>query len=245
MCIITGDTKSVTNTRILVGATADGRQLTVYSNQVQLADGAVAMILPVPKGRDGVQFVDLSAYDDLFDDLDAFFPKPQQNYSFGMMTNSLQAQNLPVFQVGSYKCSFAPCIDDLGRLRFDVFQLPGNIRALLEKSYSATFGYVVCILDRDAKFHPFGYIHSLYSTRLLWVPTRHQHGTQYEEIFSHWDHEIYSLNTTDETTAGTVGQGSGAHMKWHLLPALRPMECVRKLTVKGNRVNQDVFLKIK
>lgn len=252
MCIITGDTKSVSGTRIFCASTGDGRQLTVYSNEVELIykmsfDGSaqnmgVAMILPVPHGKAGVEFVDLSRYKTFFDDVDRLFPSTNDNLGLDYSTNSLSfSDSLPVFQVGSYKASFAPALEDLQRLRFDIFSLPPNIFELLKKTYSPTFGYVVCVLDKSAKYHPFGYIHHALSDGTLWIPAKHQHGSNYEEVFSDWSHEIYTTNTCSAMPSVEGDVKSLALVNWALLPKLEPILSISKLEMVGSHPNRDLI----
>ena len=103
MCIITGETRDVSGTNIFCAQTKDGRQLTVYSNKVELLlhEPPVSMILPCPNGKAGVEFVNLEKYPTLFEDLDACFPSNNQSFAmYAQSTNS--SDSLQVFQVGRY-----------------------------------------------------------------------------------------------------------------------------------------------
>ena len=146
----------------------------------------------------------------------------------------------------SYKASFAPTLDDLTRVRTDVFQLPENIRQLLEKSYSPSFGYVICLLDKSANYHPFGYMHHQFSEGSLWIPTRHQHGKRYEEIFSDWSHNIYTVNTIP----GMAGKSGDLNIASHtlqlgLLPKLAGLiKSLCRMELKGEHPNRDLLVKV-
>lgn len=83
MCI--SNTKAeMTGTKILVAPVLEGdscRQLTVYTNQMELAKTksgkpahTPAMILPIPAGP--VEMIDLSAFAGIFDELNQAFPRP-------------------------------------------------------------------------------------------------------------------------------------------------------------------------
>lgn len=162
------------------------------STQGSLASKTLgAMILPVPNGKTCIP-VDLSGYTDLFDDLDALFPT-LKSQSYGSNSASLEmfdsANALVVQQVGSFKVSVVPTLQDFDRLRHDVFNLDPNAKQLLGSFYRDGYGFMVCQLDAGADFHPIGYTHALFSNQELFVPTVHYHGGDTNN--TDWDHEIY------------------------------------------------------
>lgn len=195
----------MSGTNILVAATSDGRQLTVYQNEVALPsrnrDGVdrvpQAMILPCPLS-DGqkVELVDLSSLEHLFKHCSSAFPFVVTiNNSRGLVLKSTAlASSLAVHQVGSYSVSIAPTLADLRRVDPSVFKLADNVDALLAKHYARGFGFVVCKFNEGKKMHPIGYIHPRPTNdpNRLFVPTRHEHGEDHGSA-PDWDHNIFSL----------------------------------------------------
>jgi hypothetical protein len=222
MCIFNARVERVRGTNILVAATSDGRQLTVYQNEVALprrnTDGVnevpQAMILPCPlsAGHD-VELVDLSSVEDLFTHCEKAFPfvvsriATESRKKISASTQSYIA----VQQVGGYSVSIAPTLADLRRIDPSVFKLADNVDALLGKHYAQGFGFVVCKFNEGKKMHPIGYIHPRADNdpNKLFVPTRHEHGDDHGSE-PDWDHKIFSLccdsesgQTPKETAAAT------------------------------------------
>jgi hypothetical protein len=224
MCIVQGDIKRVSNTRIFVGPvvgikTRDGklllRQLTIYANKVVQAprpsevrgrwtpsqtaplassssrsDGPTpAMILPAVSFLNGsdVVPVDLTGREDIFDTLDAAFPREM---TFGMSRSRNAAfDTLAVIQVGSYDVSIVPTRDDFSRLSREHFVLDPNVADLFAERYPKDFAFVVCRLRPGEKFHPIAYVSAMSSDMSLFVPAYHYHGQL--EFEPDWDHTIY------------------------------------------------------
>ena len=196
MCIFTPPiVEKVSKTKIFVAPLPSKRQLTVYSNNVQI-DNPVAMVLPFPSKNvgkyGGCRLINLEDYKDIFDDLDLIFG-PKHSFegarSYGISTNS----SLEVFQIGSYKVSIVPSLTHLYRLQFNVFNLTPDVGKVLKQNYPKGFGFVVCIIDKTGEFHPLAYTHSLLNNAKLFIPTRHLHSHSSKEI--DWDHEIYMFNS--------------------------------------------------
>ena len=54
---------------------------------------------------------------------------------------------------------------------------------------------MVCKLKSGSEnYHPIAYSHQIYQKDRMFVPTRHHHDNQVETV-SHYDHNIYSINT--------------------------------------------------
>lgn len=113
MCIFTAPVRRVANTRILVAPLLEGRQLTVYENNVEQNQKTArnAMVLPVPSGAP-VTMVDLSIYrGNLWDDCESFFPQDTNELGtfgaagFGTWGAGEEAAPLPVQRVGGYSCT--------------------------------------------------------------------------------------------------------------------------------------------
>jgi hypothetical protein len=166
-------------------------QLIVYCNKVVLdatnasninafgSRGGTAMILPFPliKGNNRVAVLDMSRYENFFDDIDLMFPIAQsateQSYE-GVFSNSLDS--IDVIKVGSYDVSVVPNYENFIRLQFDKFNLHPDVTKLLGQYYARNFGFMVCILRPQARYHPFAYVHELRSNGEMFIPTRHYHG---------------------------------------------------------------------
>ncbi len=185
MCIISGEVNKVSNTRILVAPLNKGkRQLTVYSNQVNI-DNPVAMILPFPQSNTEFRFFDLTNYTDLFKDLNRLvFPIP---LSRGFLNNSSRSKSLnnslTVVQVGSYKASVAENVDDLDRINTSVFKFEPLALEFLKTNYSQGFGFVIAQMDQSKNYHPFGYIHGMLSNGRMFIPTMHFHQENHQNKF--------------------------------------------------------------
>lgn len=163
-------------------------QLTVYSNSVKLSrtpfdsNGRpnTAMILPFPMkpGRKNrVRVLNMEQYEGIFEDLNSMFPFYVSNSSESKSYNlSDDAQKLEVYNIGSYQVSLVPGIKSFDKLQHNTFGLVPDVKELLKQYYSHNYGFVVCILRNNAKFHPFAYVHELRKDQKLFVPTRHFHG---------------------------------------------------------------------
>lgn len=206
MCIFSGSVENVAATKILVSKVyrsqiveqkqKNGRirrfkkpvgnplQLTVYSNKVVLDHrahdsltgnrGGTAMILPFPliKGQNRVAVLNMENYENFFDDIELLFPVPQ---SREMNSYSL-TDAIEVMKVGSYKVSIVRNFDDFKRLQFSEFNLDPDVTKLLGQFYGKNYGFMVCVLRPQARYHPFAYVHEVRSNGELFVPTRHYHG---------------------------------------------------------------------
>lgn len=155
----------------------------------------VAMVLPVPVARvadDALQFVDLSACAELFDDLDRLFPAPVE-LPFALdipRAASSQAVPLVVHEVGSFEASFVPSLADMGRLdpRFRIPELVWRRRP----EY-ARYGFAVFKLKQGKtrrKIHPMAMRFETAEPDALFFPTVHVHdGTMHDR--ARFDHALY------------------------------------------------------
>jgi hypothetical protein len=169
-----------------------------------------AMILPAPlKAGEKIQVLDLSKDKFSFTRLSKWFPKlVELNQGRGMKYDKSQqtaskSAHLAVQAVGNYFISLAENLDDLDRIDPEVFKVSPNIKDLFSKHYASGFGFVICSFDPNKKIqaHPIGYVHNLMDGGKLFVPTRHQHSEDVKPK-EKFDHEIYSINTTNEGGAG-------------------------------------------
>jgi len=171
-----------------------------------------AMILPAPlKKGSKIQVLDLSKDSFSFKDLSSWFPKlltekdlKAPSASRGMLrTMQKGGSTLEVLSVGNYFISLAEDLSDLERIDPEVFTVSDEIKKLFGKCYPDGYGFVVCSFDpnKTMQAHPIGYIQDFLEDGRLFVPTRHQHTIEVKDK-EHFDHEIYSVNTTNEGDAG-------------------------------------------
>lgn len=204
MCIFAFPVESVSNTRIAIVHLPTSRQLTVYENAVSTASASGnVMVLPVPNSQ-RVEMVDLSRTGWSWSDIDKCYFPPKQKYTyeamsfgsgggFGMQSKSI----LPVTQCGGYDVSYAPTLEDMSRIDASVFVLPKDIEAVLKTHYGQGFGFVICKFKpgRTAG-HPIAYSHGLLPSGSLFIPTRHEHGTELIQngAETHAEHEGVSCD---------------------------------------------------
>lgn len=207
MCIITDTVRSVSNTNIFTCATScNTGQFVVYSNTVHTPSTKNAMILPVPNPH-SVQFVNLSHYEKLFDDMNRSFKSMDAMHLTRSVVASAHLDSTPlrVYSVGSYLASIANSVEDLDRVDRRVFTFPDDVRSALAEKYKAPFGFIICRLKQgNHSYHPFAYAHDKDSTGLLFVPTYHIHphdeyDTGTHESRADWDHTIYSVMTDKDS----------------------------------------------
>lgn len=193
MCIMARPVRSVSNTRIFVGCDSRReRQLLVYEMAVELQGGSNAMILPVPAAvPEDVALLDLSEAPQFFDDLD----KPFERMTLGTKGGSRGfGDTLKIHEVGNYRVSIAPSVEDLDRVDPAVFTLSAETRQTLTPNYGTGFVFVVAALRESGKFHPLAYTHPVMEDGRLFIPTRHEHGNSTRHGYAalpRWDHYVY------------------------------------------------------
>lgn len=196
MCIISGDVETVEGTNIFVAPATKNRQFTVYANTVAMRDDRGVMVLPFPRGQ--CDMIDLTDYPTLFEDLKEVCPVDPMSLglkSYFSSTNGMR-DALEVKQVGSYKASIVPSSVDFGRLRQDLFPIKREVIDFLTKYYPQDmFSFMVCRLDQNKTYHPFGYLHQRAPEGALFIPTLHYHDHHGRHSVD-WDHRIFCLNTT-------------------------------------------------
>jgi hypothetical protein len=209
MCIISGNVHKVAKTNIFVAPLEDGqRQLTVYSNVVDLSEDQGVMVLPLPfppgrptrnhpqVGSAQVEFVDLTAYPQLFDDLKSITLDLAPNPIGKSRGGGGGGKSLAVVDVGSYKASFVPTMADFKHLDSSEFPVKPEVLQFMRSQYQEDrTAFVVCRLQKSKAYHPFGYIHFITDQRMF-IPTMHYHydaDSGMEEV--DWDHSIYIWNS--------------------------------------------------
>ena len=260
MCIIQGEVKHVSNTKIFVAPLIDGRQLTVYCNEVSMGKNNtqnLAMILPFPKSN--CEFFDLSDYSNLFEDLNYIINWPKANSTRESQASSLHtySNNLKVFKVGSYSASIVPSIADFSRIDQNIFTLNPKIFSFLSEMYEKDYSFVVCQLDIDKKYHPFGYIHMPLPSGQLFVPTMHYHDHGIDGLTLStpfvtenkssgpsilnvdWDHEIYVWNRPLQVIPPYFLSGWGNQVLPYLSVDKLPINIEPSKMIYGYKIGKD------
>src|SRR5690606_2988683 len=121
------------------------RQALIYSMEFSAAEElAMVLPLPVPPGsaEDAVDFVDLSAYPELFVHLKRAFPEPIARSAsvLGWVSGGVPQAPLAVVSVGDFEASFVPRIAGFRRLG-QRFQLDPRVWQALPQY--ADFGFAV------------------------------------------------------------------------------------------------------
>jgi hypothetical protein len=249
MCLFTEPAR-VSNTRILVAALPDSKQLTVYENQAT-SETQNAMILPVPWGPGGVQMLDLSAYPTIWEDCERYFPV--YNDWWGEDEEGDGEDTLPVQKVGGYNVTVVPSHGDLSRVDPAAFTLPVALGALLEQHYATGFGFIVCRFMGAVGLHPIGYIS--HADSLFFIPTRHEHegsaNATDASAKAEFDHTLYLVNTA-LVRAAEHGVGIKVseeaprnYIQWHrMTPPCPPPQVISyatRVVMWGEQVNQDLW----
>src|SRR5690606_22829265 len=113
MCIFSGHVGHVASTQIFARRLPGQRQALIYSMEFAAAE-ELAMVLPLPmppgSAEDAVEFVDLSAYSELFVDLKRAFlePIPRSTSVLGWVSGGTPQAPLAVVSVGDFEASFVP-----------------------------------------------------------------------------------------------------------------------------------------
>eukprot|EP01128_Nolandella_sp_AFSM9_P009118 TRINITY_DN5756_c0_g1_i1.p1 TRINITY_DN5756_c0_g1~~TRINITY_DN5756_c0_g1_i1.p1 ORF type:complete len:285 (-),score=44.64 TRINITY_DN5756_c0_g1_i1:87-941(-) len=258
MCIFNTKVGVVRSTKILVAATAKGRQVTVYENAVSVVGGNTrkpgqygkkaaleeqvreernnnAMILPCPL-TEGSDIIPLNLSRDSFSfaNLDKGFPeKPQLRSNARGSTNSFSFEKkLEVVQIGAYSVSIAKSLVDLSRIDTGVFKVNESILPALRERYSVRFGFVICAFNPANKIepHPIGYVHDPPESKNLFVPTLHIHDGKVHQK-ENFDQNIYSVNTDEQS-----GQSPADLEKAY---KTKPQKSV-KAELKSKILNKDI-----
>lgn len=192
MCCFSRPVKFVSNTEIFARPTDKGRQLLVYSMKVG-APEPLAMILPIPVAagtpENGVEFINLEDYPNLFADFAKGFPMPRAEgpmMSFGAA--AAPARVLKVESVGKFEASFVPTVADFDRLD-PRFRLPAGVWKKLGQ-YSK-FGFAVFQLKKgDGQVHPMAFTFPSATPEQLFFPTVHIHDGEVHPK-ADFDHMLY------------------------------------------------------
>lgn len=216
--------------------------------------------LPVPPGcaDDAVWFIDLSGYDDLFQDLARGFPQRLLYAKGRSISRALMPEQprLQVHTVGDFEASFVPSPRDFGRLD-ERFRLPSDTWARLP-AY-ADYGFAVFKLRRPGglrgllrrlrsapqSFHPMAFAFPRRDPHALFFPTVHVHdGAVHDE--AQFDHSLYcqldagGVAPRDwERSERVLGSFADARRSRGILDG--DTRCFR-LVLEGSRRNQDTLV---
>lgn len=203
MCCFARAIQSVTDTMIFARINGNGGQYLAYQMKYKSAEPN-AMILPLPvalpAAEDDVRFIDLSEYDDIFEDLSSAFPYvPPRQLGCAMLPTAAVANDaLLVHKVGNFIASFVPTMDDFSRLD-EQFVIPTETWQKIP--HYRDYGFAVFQLKELAgKPHPMAFE---FKTRLndIFFPTVHIHDGQ---VHSHedFDHSLFLQHAGFDSIAG-------------------------------------------
>lgn len=275
MCIITSDIDSVSKTNIFACHIENNMQLTIYSNKVKLKKKStsysygtfgnefnfkeeeqepVAMVLPIPSTNPAeIKMIDTTKIKDIFKNIDSMFA----NETYGSRGSQSLYNNstLEVFKCGSYSYSIVPDIPSFNLLE-KTFKLDSNVPKLLEKNYSDSFSFLVCILSESANYEPIGFVFPSKLPDKLFIPTLHYHGGVFEEYTNDWDHSIFTieknctLNILNPLPVNNMihhqtffpNKAKTSTTKIEDFPYNIKWEDVVKRTIRGININRDLIV---
>lgn len=255
MCIFTGPV-AVAGTRIFARLEGD-QQLLAYQMEFATA-GDVAMVLPLPvrreRGEGAVRFIDLSAYDGFFDDLETMFPEP---VAFGgpIERNASRSAPLVVHQVGAFEASFVPTVADFDRLDAR-FRLSREVWASLPQFRD--YGFAVFKLSRkpptilqrigigsppveQRKVHPMAFAFHTREPRAIFFPTVHVHDGS-APARARFDHDVYCQSARLPLGWQQASRPIDAYQSARSQGLLDEHTGCFKLQLKGELENEDVWV---
>jgi hypothetical protein len=250
MCIFSGPVEEVAATSIYACEVERNVHAIAYRMQVQNRS-AVAMILPVPvlhgSGDEALTFVDLSGYDDFFDDLAICAWPRGRAVSFGEEDLAPQAR-LTVHEVGDFVASYVPSLADFDRLD-PRFRLDPTVWAKLP-AYAA-FGFAVFQLKpgvRTKRVHPMAYRYPADQPEELFFPTVHIHDGHRLGATAQFDHHLYyqhspSFGPSRNFLSGDQRPGEVMGAKLDRTQGLvKPDRPITRIELLGRLRNEDHIL---
>ena len=253
MCCFSQPILSVSATNIFARGSADGRQFLVYSMTLDAADD-LAMVLPLPvkpgTEEQAVEFIDLSAYPDFFDDLQSCFPAIETLgdpiSGFGLQGDA--EPKLNVVQVGAFEASFVPKLKDFSRLdeRYRI-----SDRAWKKLPEYRDYGFAVFKLKSGAaRIHPMAFSFPRRNPAVLFFPTVHIHDGEVHEA-AEFDHTLYfQCSRPMENPEQWLMPGWApswnvvrAYMKWiRTHGVILPDQHCYRTQLRGRLPNRDTFV---
>ena len=217
MCCFSQPVRSVSQTRIFGRLTNQKSQFIAYQMKYK-SDTANAMILPIPVRKDAnensIRFIDLSAYPDLFDDLEKGFPvnQPQGLGETSRSLTRLATDTLKVHKVGGFEASFVPTVGHFANLD-PRFSIARNVWDKIPQY--GDYGFVVFRLHKLAgEPHPMAFEFDSRLTDAAFLPTVHIHDGEVHQR-EQFDHALYLQHPELDKAAGDY-QG---HKLWDLSTA--------------------------
>ena len=254
MCIILGEVRSVSKTKLFVLPNNDKtRQMTFYSNAVNTPKQNM-MILPVPNSDNSIELHTIK-YKTMFTDLEKSVRSLSRDQSYNHNTRSLYASASPrdstleIIAHGSYLVSVAPQLEDLLRLNMNVFELTPEVYHFFAKHYNREFSFLCCVLKPGLEaYEPLCYSHPMHSSGKIFVPTLHYHKHENKVDTEHadWDHTIYSVNTEEKANLGFTSNYYN-NVRWTAFPEdyqKLNVTSVRCASLHGHHPNRDISFTI-
>ncbi len=255
MCCFSGPVKHVDQTKVFARASGKGRQLIVYSMQIE-AEKELAMILPIPTpektAENAVKFIDLQKYPEFFVELKHGFPEPKSASLGGSGAGSfagglVETKPLKVVEVGSFEASFVPTLADFKRLD-ERFRLPNE--AWEELPQYKRFGFAVFKLkEGKLKVHPMAFDFPTADSSKLFFPTVHIHDGKVHEK-ADFDHTLYCQIESD--TRRVLHWRESTHPAGEFVGVKRARKIAAKLidfdahvymtTIGGQQKNADTLV---
>lgn len=220
----------VSATNIFARMVRPGVQAIAYSMNLDTA-AEVAMVLPIPiaPGTGAIEFVDLSKFPKLFEDLAHLFAVPQRKGGFRFSLGG-GARVLPVFEVGAFVASFVPARADFARLD-PRFRLDDRALAKLPADY----GFAVFQLKPGKQtVHPMAFTFATREPTKLFFPTTHVHAGDLPAR-AKFDHTLYFQNDHTFNLSFMVACESYNGL-------VEPGRHVARQILRGRRRNTDVWI---
>jgi hypothetical protein len=250
MCCFTYADVQVKGTRIFARSLPEGRQVIVYTMNVD-APVEMAMVLPLPVKPGIVEkdlvFVSLKEYPEFFQAMEFIFassPNDPFGSDSGPFASAEAPEPLKVQEVGAFEASFVPTVADFSRLDAR-FQLPAGTWDKLPAYRN--FGFAVFKLKPGKQdVHPMAFSFPRSNPAALFFPTLHIHDGQVhaEEEFDHvlycqkMPYDRFPLHDWEESRGpahpdiSSVRSKGIVHPRYHLY----------RMGVHGRRRNTDIVL---
>jgi len=250
MCCFSRPVEQVSNTKIFARSSKAGRQLIVYSMQIQMNE-ELAMILPIPVPKnspdDAVRFISLKEYPAFFDDMARGWPPPSAaGATRGFASSFGGPKPLPVVDVGDFSASFVPSVKDFSRLD-ERFRLPDA--AWDQLPHYRDFGFAVFKLKEGKSkqnVHPMAFEFPRADATRLFFPTVHIHDGKVHPQ-AEFDHTLYCQTTGGESLPmmewSESPQLAGQFMNWKKAQGIVDGDSHAYVrTIRGQRKNEDILV---
>jgi hypothetical protein len=254
MCCFSRAVRFVGGTKIFARGLSDGRQLLVYTMNVEL-DQELAMILPLPvppcPDDDAVSFVDLQHDAGFFTELAEAFPPAYAAQPAKRSFGPAEKPKLVVHDVGDYEASFVPTAGDFTRLD-ERFRLPTGFLGALP-AY-ADYGFAVFRLKpqlglfgrtKKQSVHPMAFSFPRRESRSLFFPTVHVHDGSLP-LEANFDHALYcQVDGVLEATLGWTASHDAldAHVRPKAPGLIEPARGGFMTALWGSLRNADLWLR--